>query len=144
LPLPLLLLSPPPPPPAFVDPFVGWLLHCCLPSVFTIACHHAAVNALVAGLFCRQLLSTATTAATAATAAAAAAPGLPPPPPPPPRSNSPSYIDEERGSSSTAYQLQHHVKTFTVPDNLDLFNLSKVFEVCDAGQGNLAISKLLA
>jgi hypothetical protein len=27
---------------------------------------------------------------------------------------------------------------------LDLFNLSTVFEVCDVGQGNLAISKLLA
>jgi hypothetical protein len=49
-------------------------------------------------------------------------------------------------------QQQHHqrtngstnVKTFTSPDNLDLFNLSTVFEVCDDGQGNLAISKLLA
>jgi hypothetical protein len=27
---------------------------------------------------------------------------------------------------------------------LDLFNLSTVFEVCDDGRGNLAISKLLA
>jgi hypothetical protein len=49
-------------------------------------------------------------------------------------------------------QQQHHqrtngsnkVKTFTSPDDLDLFNLSTVFEVCDDGQGNLAISKLLA
>jgi hypothetical protein len=49
-------------------------------------------------------------------------------------------------------QQQHHqrtngstkVKTFTSPDNLDLFNLSTVFEVCDDGRGNLAISKLLA
>jgi hypothetical protein len=47
-------------------------------------------------------------------------------------------------------QQQHHqrtngstnVKTFTSPDDLDLFNLSTVFEVCDDGQGNLAISKL--
>jgi hypothetical protein len=36
------------------------------------------------------------------------------------------------------------VKTFTSPDDLDLFNLSTVFEVCGDGQGNLAISKLLA
>jgi hypothetical protein len=50
-------------------------------------------------------------------------------------------------------QQQHHhqrtngstnVKTFTSPDNLDLFNLSTVFEVFAVGQGNLAISKLLA
>jgi hypothetical protein len=36
------------------------------------------------------------------------------------------------------------MKKFTSPVNLDLFNLSTVFEVCDGGQGNLAISKLLA
>jgi hypothetical protein len=50
-------------------------------------------------------------------------------------------------------QHQHHhqrtngstnVKTFTSPVDLDLFNLSTVFEVSDVGQGNLAISKLLA
>jgi hypothetical protein len=49
-------------------------------------------------------------------------------------------------------QQQHHqltnsstnMKMFTSPDNLDLFNLSTVFEVCDDGRGNLAISKLLA
>jgi hypothetical protein len=50
-------------------------------------------------------------------------------------------------------QQQHHyqrtngstnVTMFTSPVNLDLFNLSTVFEVCDVGQGNLAISKLLA
>ncbi len=50
-------------------------------------------------------------------------------------------------------QQQHHhqrtngstnMKTFTSPDNLDLFNLSAVFEVCDVGQGNLAIGMLLA
>jgi hypothetical protein len=49
-------------------------------------------------------------------------------------------------------QQQHHqrtngstnVKTFTSPDNLNLFNLSTVFEVLNDGQGNLAISKLLA
>ncbi len=35
------------------------------------------------------------------------------------------------------------MKTFTSPDDLDLFNLSTVFEVCDDGQENLAISKLL-
>jgi hypothetical protein len=46
-------------------------------------------------------------------------PPLPPqPPPPPPWSNSPSYIVKERG-----------MNTFTSPDNLDLFNLSTVFEV---------------
>jgi hypothetical protein len=37
-----------------------------------------------------------------------------------------------------------NVKLFTSPDNLDLFDISTVFEVCDVGQGNLAISKLLA
>jgi hypothetical protein len=36
------------------------------------------------------------------------------------------------------------VKTFTNPDNLDLFNLSTVFEVCDVGRENLVISKLVA
>jgi hypothetical protein len=49
-------------------------------------------------------------------------------------------------------QQQHHqrtngstnVKMFKGPDNLDSFNLSTVFEVCDDGQGNLAISNLLA
>jgi hypothetical protein len=49
-------------------------------------------------------------------------------------------------------QQQHHqrtngstkVKTFTCPDDLDLFNLSTVFEVCDDGRGNSAISNLLA
>jgi hypothetical protein len=49
--------------------------------------------------------------------------------------------------------MQHHhqrtngstnVKTFTSPVNLDLFTLSTAFEVCDVGQGDLAISKLLA
>ncbi len=37
-----------------------------------------------------------------------------------------------------------NVKMFTSPDNLDLFNLSTVFEVCDVGQENFAISKLFA
>jgi hypothetical protein len=50
-------------------------------------------------------------------------------------------------------QQQHHhqhtngstnVKTFTSPVDLDLFNLSTVFEVSDVGRENLAISKLLA
>jgi hypothetical protein len=49
-------------------------------------------------------------------------------------------------------QQQHHqhingstnLITFTSPDDLDLFNFSTVFEVCDDGQGNLAIHKLLA
>ncbi len=49
-------------------------------------------------------------------------------------------------------QQQHHqrtngspnVKTFTSPVDLDLLNLSTVFEVCDVGWGNLAIRKLLA
>ncbi len=43
-----------------------------------------------------------------------------------------------------AYQRQHNMEMFTSPDDLDLFNLSTVFEVCDVGRGNLAISKLLA
>jgi hypothetical protein len=91
----LLLPSPPPPKFAFTAPVVGWLLHCFLPSIFVIACHHAIVNALVAGRFRHQLSSTATTAA----AAAAAKP--PPPPPPPPWSNSPLSIAKERGNRST-------------------------------------------
>jgi hypothetical protein len=33
---------------------------------------------------------------------------------------------------------------FISPDDLDLFNLSTVFEVYDVGQGNLGISKQLA
>jgi hypothetical protein len=89
--------------------------------------------------FCRQSSSIAATAA--ATAA-----GLPPLSLPQPWSYSPLSIAKER------QQQQHHqhtngstnVKTFTSPDNLDLFNLSTVFEVCDDGQGNLAISKVLA
>jgi hypothetical protein len=36
------------------------------------------------------------------------------------------------------------MKTFTSPVDLDLFNLSTVFEVSDVGRGNLAISKLVA
>ena len=32
-------------------PFVGWLLRCCPPSDFVIACRHATINALVAGRF---------------------------------------------------------------------------------------------
>jgi hypothetical protein len=116
------------------------LLHCCPLSAFVIAHRHATVNALVASRFCR------TTSFIAATAATATAAGLPPPPPPPPWSNSPLSIVKER------QQQQHHqhtngstnVKLFTSPDNLDLFNLSTVFEVCDDGQGNSAISKLLA
>jgi hypothetical protein len=49
-------------------------------------------------------------------------------------------------------QQQHHqrtngstkVKMFTSTPYLNLFILSTVFEVFDDGQGNLAISKLLA
>jgi hypothetical protein len=37
-----------------------------------------------------------------------------------------------------------NVETYTSPDDLDLFNLSTVFEVFDDGRGNLAISNLLA
>jgi hypothetical protein len=33
------------------------------------------------------------------------------------------------------------MKIFTIPDDLDLFNLFTVFEVCDVGGGNLAISQ---
>ena len=33
--------------------FVGWLLRCCPPSDFVIACRHATINALVAGRFRR-------------------------------------------------------------------------------------------
>jgi hypothetical protein len=50
-------------------------------------------------------------------------------------------------------QQQHHhqrtngstsMKMFTSPDDMDLFNLFTVFEACDVGQANLAISKFLA
>jgi hypothetical protein len=33
--------------------FVGWLLRCCPPSDFVIACRHASINALVASRFRR-------------------------------------------------------------------------------------------
>jgi hypothetical protein len=36
---------------AAAPPFVGWLLRCCPPCDFVIACHHATINALVAGRF---------------------------------------------------------------------------------------------
>ena len=52
-PLPSLSLLPPPPPPAFADPFIGWLLRCCPPSAFVIACRLATVDDLVAGRFRR-------------------------------------------------------------------------------------------
>jgi hypothetical protein len=51
---------------------------------------------------------------------------------------------EATAAAPPAYQWQHHVKMLTSPDDLDFFNLSTVFEVCDDGRGNLAISKLLA
>jgi hypothetical protein len=51
---------------------------------------------------------------------------------------------EATATPPPAYQQQHQCETFPSPDNLDLFHISTVFEVCDAGQGNLAISKLLA
>ena len=35
--------------PAAAPPFVGWLLPCCPPSDFVIACRHATVDALIAG-----------------------------------------------------------------------------------------------
>jgi hypothetical protein len=79
----------------FTAPVVGWLLHCFLPSAFVIAHHHATVDALVAGCFCCQSLSTAATTPTAA------ATKPPPPPPPRPWLNSPSSIAKERGNSST-------------------------------------------
>jgi hypothetical protein len=53
---------------AAAPPFVGWLLRCCTPSDFVIACRHATINALVAGRFADKLCSTASTAATAAAA----------------------------------------------------------------------------
>jgi hypothetical protein len=48
------------------------------------------------------------------------------------------YHHHQRTNAST------NVKLFTSPDNFDLVDLSTVFEVCDVGQGNLVISKLLA
>jgi hypothetical protein len=124
--------------PTFTAPVIGWLLRCFLPSTFVIARRHATVDALVAGCFCRQSSSTAATAA-AVTAA------KPPPPP--------TVVELTVVHCQRKRQQQHHhqrtngstkVKTFISPDDLDLFNLSTVFEVCDVGQGNLAIGKLLA
>jgi hypothetical protein len=115
---------------ATAPPFVVWLLRCCPPSNFVIAVMQPSMLSLPAA-FADKLSSTSSTAAaaaTAATAATAAAAGPPQPPPPPPWSNSPSYIGEERGSSTTT-TCRTIVNTFTSPDNLDLFNLSTVFEV---------------
>jgi hypothetical protein len=56
--------------PTFDSPIIGWLLRCFLPSAFVITCHHATVNAFVAGRFSRQLSSTPAIAAAAAAAAA--------------------------------------------------------------------------
>jgi hypothetical protein len=36
------------------------------------------------------------------------------------------------------------MKMFTSPDDLDIFNLSTVFEVCDVGRKNLPMSQLFA
>jgi hypothetical protein len=94
----------------------------------------------VAGRFCRQLSSTAATA----TPVAAAKPPLPPPSPP--WLNSPSSIAKKRGNSSTTTSMPT-----TVPTGKRLQVLSTwtyltylLFEVSDVGQGNSAISKLLA
>jgi hypothetical protein len=50
---------------------------------------------------------------------------------------------EAKAAAPPAYQQQHQCENFTSPDDLDLFNLSTVFEVCDDGREKLAISKLL-
>jgi hypothetical protein len=105
------------------------LLHCYPLSAFVIACCHATINTRVAGRFCCKLSSIA------ATAAAAAAAGPPPPPPPPPWSNSPLSIAKEDQQQEHRQRTNSctKVKTFTSPDDLDLFNLSTAFEVCDDG-----------
>jgi hypothetical protein len=51
---------------------------------------------------------------------------------------------EATAAPPSAYQQQHQRENIISPDDLDLFNLSEYFEVCDVGQWNLAISKLLA
>ena len=81
------------------------LVGCCVIVCHPISSLHSvmqSVDTLVGGRFCRQLSSATTTATTAATAAAA---GPPPSPLPTPWSNSLSYIDEERGSSSTTTSI---------------------------------------
>jgi hypothetical protein len=50
---------------------------------------------------------------------------------------------EATAAAPPVYQWQHQYEKFTSPDDFNLFNLSFVFELCDVGQGNLAISKLL-
>jgi hypothetical protein len=109
--------------PAFTAPVIGWLLRFFLLSAFVIARRHATIDALIAGRFCRQLLSTAATAA--ATTATAT-----------------TVVELTVVHCGRKRQQQHHhqrtngstnVKTFTSPDDLDLFNLSTVFEVCDVG-----------
>jgi hypothetical protein len=53
-------------------------------------------------------------------------------------------MKEATSAPPPAYQQQHQRENVYKSWRLDLFNLSTVFEVCDVGQGNLAISKLLA
>jgi hypothetical protein len=81
----------------------------------------------------------------AATAAAATAAGPPLPSPPPPWSTHrcPLPKKEATAAAPQCTNGSTNVKMFTSPDNLDLFNLSTVFEVCDDDRGNLAITKLL-
>jgi hypothetical protein len=87
----------------------------------------------------QSLLSIAATAATAATAA-----GPPPPLPPPPLLNSPLSIAKQSGNNSTTPSVpangSTNVRMFTSPDDLGLFNLSTVFEVCNVGQGILQVA----
>jgi hypothetical protein len=115
-------------------------LRCCPLSAFVIAHCHATANALVAGHFCRQSSSIAchcrcrccwaATASTTTTVVKLAIVHC--------QRKRQQQQHYQRTNSST------NVKMFTSLYDLDLFNLSTVFEVCGDGLGNLAISNLLA
>jgi hypothetical protein len=51
---------------------------------------------------------------------------------------------KETAAAPPAYQQQHQCENVYKSRQLGLILLSTVFKVCDDGQGNLAISKLLA
>ncbi len=85
--------------------------------------------------------------ATAATAAAAAATRSSLPPPPLPLSNLQSSTAKERGIRSTTTSVPMAAPTWKhlQVQTIGLIQLlSAAFEVCDVGQGDSAISKLVA
>jgi hypothetical protein len=117
--------------PAFTAPVAGWLLQCFLLSAFIISCRQTTVNACCWPLLppivihrrhrrrrrCRCLQAATTVTATTVVKL--------------------TLVHCQR-KRQQQHRNQHtngstNVKTLTSPDNLDLFNLSTVFEVCDVG-----------